>query len=140
MQGAVSDRHYFLSDLNPDHEIYHQLLEESERNKDNPNMLLSLPFMNAPINVYRARSLLLENGDDDFFSVESDACVDRTAEAIKGYPTLFMIGDNDEGLTKGLIPWLEMVNKIKGRTESAVTSGSVGRRGSCIESMLIKKS
>lgn len=120
LQGAASDRQYFLSELTPDHEIYHQLLEESERNKDNPDMLLSLPFMNAPINVYRTRSLLLENGDDDFFSVESDACVNRTVEAINGYPTLFLIGDNDEGLAKGLQPWLEMVNKIKAKAERDV--------------------
>ena len=60
--------------------MYQQLLEESERNKDTPNKLLSLPFMNAPINAYRARSLLVEDGDDDYFSVGSDACVKRTAE------------------------------------------------------------
>lgn len=120
LQGAASDRQYFLSDLTPDHETYRQLLEESRRNEDNPNMLLSLPFMNAPINVYRTRSLLLEDGDDDFFSVESDACVNRTVEAIEGYPTLFLIGDNDEGLTKGLKPWLEMIDKIKAKAESDI--------------------
>ena len=56
LQGAVSDRQYFLDELNPNHVLYQQILEEAEGNKDAPNKLLTLPFMNAPINVYRARS------------------------------------------------------------------------------------
>lgn len=120
LQGAVSDRQYFLSDLNPDHSIYHQLLAESEVHKNCISKLLSLPFMGAPINVYRTRSLLLENGDDDFFSMGSDVCVERTLKAIKECPTLFMIGGNDEGLTNGLTPWLEMIDKIMNKTSTAI--------------------
>ena len=52
--------------------------------------------------------------------------MDRVVNAIKEYPTLFMIGDNDEGLARGIQPWLEMVERIKARTEAVVKTKVIG--------------
>ena len=126
LQGAVSDQQCFMKDEAANR--LHCFLDK------NPEYILPEPFFGAPVTVERLRSLLIFEGEDDFFSTGSQFCVERCRKALSNVDHLFVMGEKDECIDS-LHEWKHMIDLIQKQSYVIIPNGGHSLRG-CLETLI----
>lgn len=112
LQGAVSDRQCMTENWHDDlRELFGRDPDCHMHSKEN---MYTKRVFGCGIAYRRLADLLMSEGLDDFFSVDSKFCLDRMERVLKGQMTLFAFGLADEYIPS-MEAYLKMLQLLKRR-------------------------